>query len=80
MDYTFGNITTRSIYKHPARQVHYKPADEDWANEISDLRSLKGVFLTNRVRSIALVSTKQNSVAISTAEAGYRAMEDMMQR
>lgn len=54
--------------------------DADWANDKGDRRSVTGGFVTYRGHPIAWVAKKQNAVAMSTAEAEYRAMVEMMQR
>lgn len=55
-------------------------SDADWANDVTDRRSITGGLITYRGRPVAWMSKKQPTVALSTAEAEYRAMAEVTQR
>lgn len=56
-------------------------ADSEWGNDKVDRLSVTGRFITWKGRRIGWIARKQDAVsAMSTAEAEYRAMTDIMQR
>lgn len=54
--------------------------DADWVNDIVDRRSITGGFITINGHPISLIPNKQTAVALSTVEAEYRAMTEVLQQ
>lgn len=55
-------------------------SDADWANGKTDRRSIKGGFIRYHGIPIGWLSHRKDSTALSTAEAKYRPMADIIQR
>lgn len=54
--------------------------DADWANDRGDRRSITGGIIRYAGCPVAWVSRKQDAVALSTADAEYRAIAEVVQR
>lgn len=76
----FRSGATKGVTAQGKAAIIRASSDTDWANDNLDRRSITGSIIKYNGCPVAWVSKRQEPVTLSTADAEYRSIADIVQR